>query len=857
MSPEFLVLVLWWREQFFSGPSSRMASESNKQIMADDSDGGGEEADRSAITALKRKRAVVKRRITNTLKKLQLTMEQLGRKAIIRGYVNILEESLKEAQDLNDRLMATLPENEHESALNWYEEELERVQDAKLEAEAHLEQRADESSSELSSVKLSKLSTSSHLQAAEIRAKMASAEMKAKQLAMEEQRRKQEFEKQLELKQTIEQAQIEAERVQFEAQERRKTQEAKDEAARLAAEVEGLEKVRNYVHFNDPESLSNRLRDFEDDPLEEIPPSTADKPLNSQPLPGFTENVQTSCGTVLPTINTSCTVKSSPLLQQPKSSVSFTVPQSSSKLEKAPPIYQSWIGDLPKGAQPDVTPRADRKHVIHGYSARDSLPKLQLNKFDGDPLHWSDWSSMFKSVVHDAALSLNGKMQHLQNSVVGRAKSAIEGYGYSGDSYYEALKELEARFGKPSLVVKVTLDRLRRTPRLHNDRPHEVRSLSDVVSTTVWTFKRFGYESDLAAEANISLAVDKLSPELQVKWKDHVRAINLQRPSLEDFCNWLKGQADIYDDCYVKTSNFKFPFHPFKNKGRQGGTNERQSTFFGNFSHRNKQTKSCLMGDGQLHNLSACPKFKALSVEERLKEVQKYKLCFCCLRSDHWVTSCRNLKQCGVNGCTRPHNALLHALKDEPPEVNDVTAAATGQTLQGAVTSSTEHSSTSHKSSSDSVLLQVVPVTLHGPKGYFDTYAMLDTGSTCSLLSADVAETLGLDGPVESVLLNGIQKTSKLLAKRVDVRISPLNDFGTQFDVNRVLVVDRLNVPERRVKLRELQEKWPHLTDLELTEVSGTQVTLLLGSDVPELIVPLETRCGPMGSPVGIRTKIG
>ena len=28
-------------------------------------------------------------------------------------------------------------------------------------------------------------------------------------------------------------------------------------------------------------------------------------------------------------------------------------------------------------------------------------------------------------------------MQHLQNSMIGRAKSAIEGYGYSGDSYYE------------------------------------------------------------------------------------------------------------------------------------------------------------------------------------------------------------------------------------------------------------------------------------------------------------------------------------------------------------------------------------------------------------------------------------
>ena len=94
---------------------------------------------------------------------------------------------------------------------------------------------------------------------------------------------------------------------------------------------------------------------------------------------------------------------------------------------------------------------------------------------------------------------------------------------------------------------------------------------------------------------------------------------------MEDFCNWLKGQADTYDDCYVKTSNFKFPFHPFKNKGRQGGPNERLSTFFGNFSNRNKQTKPCLMGDGQQHNLSACPKFKASSLEERLKEVQKHK----------------------------------------------------------------------------------------------------------------------------------------------------------------------------------------------------------------------------------------
>ena len=34
------------------------------------------------------------------------------------------------------------------------------------------------------------------------------------------------------------------------------------------------------------------------------------------------------------------------------------------------------------------------------------------------------------------------------------------------------------------------------------------------------------------------------------------------------------------------------------------------------------------MGDGQQRNLSACPKFKALTVEERLSEVQKHKAVF-------------------------------------------------------------------------------------------------------------------------------------------------------------------------------------------------------------------------------------
>ena len=43
------------------------------------------------------------------------------------------------------------------------------------------------------------------------------------------------------------------------------------------------------------------------------------------------------------------------------------------------------------------------------------------------------------------------------------------------------------------------------------------------------------------------------------------------------------------------------------------------------------------------------------------------------------------------------------------------------------------------------VLLQVVPVPLYGLRGQLDTHALLDPGSTCSLIRGDIADQLNLD----------------------------------------------------------------------------------------------------------------
>ena len=144
------------------------------------------------------------------------------------------------------------------------------------------------------------------------------------------------------------------------------------------------------------------------------------------------------------------------------------------------------------------------------------------------------------------------------------------------------------------------------------------------------------------------------------------------------------------------------------------------------------------MGDGQEHKLSSCPKFQALSVQERINEVRKHGLCFSCFISERWLSSCSHQKQCGVNGCTRSDNALLHNLRTVSFVESSDTVTTTNPTAQAVLSPSTEHSNITHRSSNSSVLLQVIPVTLYGSYGYFNAYAMMDIGSTFSLQLADL-----------------------------------------------------------------------------------------------------------------------
>ena len=154
------------------------------------------------------------------------------------------------------------------------------------------------------------------------------------------------------------------------------------------------------------------------------------------------------------------------------------------------------------------------------------------------------------------------------------------------------------------------------------------------------------------------------------------------------------------------------------------------------------------------------------------------------------------------------------------------------------------------------VLLQVVPVTLYGPCSQLNVHALLDSGSTCSLIRGDVADQLNLDGPTTSLDLFGIQVTSHLKTKQVLFNIGPVNEDSTRYPVENALVAEKLNVLPALVNIVKVQSQWKHLAHTDLQDVNRAEIKAIPGSDVTEIIIPREVLEGPRGSPFGIKTKL-
>lgn len=429
-------------------------------------------------------------------------------------------------------------------------------------------------------------------------------------------------------------------------------------------------------------------------------------------------------------------------------------------------------------------------HNVNSYSNNisKSLPKWKLAVFSGDVIEWPEWQGMFLATVDAANISHAEKMSHLKTLLGGKAKQTISGMGYAGDMYPIAWQALTRKFGQPHLIVSSQLARLNKIAVLRNYDSQAIIEFGVLVNQLVNVLTAQGYLSDLRSAANLKTVVNKLPPDIKNKWYTHLTTVlvAVRQPGLVEFNEFLTIQVEVHERLLSSNPNVVPPnFNNNKKYGSSFAATSNPPSY--NKDYVSKSFK-CPMNCETDHKIVFCTKFKALKVPDRYNKVKELRLCFNCLNGGHSIKNCRQNKICNVDGCQRRHHALIHQTPSEAPKTT--TSNLTTENRGG--------------------LLQVLPVRIHGPTKWRDTYAILDTGSTNSWISQELVTDLKIIGEDTQLSVNGINGIQQIESSTVNLKVGTTSPNFQAQEIN-AYVHPKLQVGIERVDIDYLKAKYEHL----------------------------------------------
>ena len=487
---------------------------------------------------------------------------------------------------------------------------------------------------------------------------------------------------------------------------------------------------------------------------------------------------------------------------------------------------------------PSFTPAVPVQPPVH--FVQTSLPKLKLSEFHGDPLEWSEWSSLFTATIHNAPIDDNAKMSHLKTLVKGKAKAAIAGLGYSGVMYSAAWNALVTNFGRPQTIVNAQMMQIHFSPFIKSHDSAAIIKYAQLITTCVNVLKQFGFTEDLYSESVLNSALRKLPPELKTKWFSLAKSKGYYHADLCKFSEWLNEVAYVHDEMTVQFKSQS------EKKGYANTEKVKTSTFAANEQNKSTSasTKQCPLKDGD-HKIWMCTNFKQQGVNERYETLKKYNFCFCCLNL-HLMKDCKSDRVCGVNGCTKKHTKLLHS--DTPKTEKDKKSEQPlCQNRAGG---------SSMLSTGSSGFLQLIPTSIGNEKRSVETIALCDTGSTVSFMDKTLVNLLKLKGKESVMSVAGIHGLSDMKTEIVTARIGP-SESDTAGEELAFCSHPNLNVGDKVYDFTKLKVIYSYLNNLPDIKVSMADVKVILGQDAYHLIRPLEYKSGDRNEPWAVKTSLG
>lgn len=403
---------------------------------------------------------------------------------------------------------------------------------------------------------------------------------------------------------------------------------------------------------------------------------------------------------------------------------------------------------------------------------------------------------------------------------------------------------LQRRFGRDEYVIKSLILKAKSITSPKENHPDSIIQFATTVNDLVITLQNLNRPEYLQNPQLIEDIESKLPPVMLMLWSNAIAFV--ERYTLSDLSHWINMQARAMS---VRVLPKGFSVDSSKREVKKSIIKDKVfSASSASVSQTENKVKKCLCCDSSCTNLDQCEKFKELNIDEKWKLAKKFRVCFSCLKSGHGSFKCRLRRKCSVDNCSKKHHPLLHTAEQQS------TTTATSSEVQNEREICTQASS--RKST---VLLKILPVVLRSGNKLFRTGALLDSGSTVTLLRADIADELTSDGREQPLCIqwaNGSTCT-ETKSKVVSIQISGCQKNAKEFTLNGVKTVQNLPLHRQSVVRSEIVNRWPYLAEVPFDEYADLQPGILIGEDIAFVIAPQKVTQHREDSPVASKTPLG
>jgi hypothetical protein len=508
----------------------------------------------------------------------------------------------------------------------------------------------------------------------------------------------------------------------------------------------------------------------------------------------------------------------------------------------------------------------DEQNTIGNDLWRQLKRLVSIPVFSGDKRNYENWKATFIACIDQAPASPEYKLLQLRQYLSGEALKTVEKLGHSAIAYKAAKERLDRKYGGTRRQVALYLEELENFKAIRPGNSKDLEEFVDILDVPVINLQENGKHEELG-NGSLYLKLQKKLTEAMICEYHRWIFEKKKAESVLSLRDWVIQESE-FQTIAAETVKGLHPGNEKRSKFRDGGR-----TYF----NRDGVSK-CKLCNNQ-HPIWRCNQFKQMTVSERWNFAKQTRLCYRCLSEGHTGNKCTKSRCCGVDGCTKTHNRLLHGYpQTERIEMesnqrencerlprngrNISQATQTLPTTEGEHPTEVERSLTTRIESKTSqqqefLAMRTVPVVLINGNRRMTMNALLDDASTKTYINADVAAELGLQGNLQRTnvnVLNGQIET--FLTMPVEFKLESLD--GKVNTTMKAYTTEKVTGDMKVVNWNQYATKWSHLKDIEFPVIASKPfVDILIGLDYADLHYSVKDVRGQVNEPIARLTPLG